>query len=78
MEVAEYVDKVFAHVATANTGSIPQSKILDVFQGTLKAKGSDKVVNQAEIDAALAKITVSNPTTITKAEFIELIEKSKP
>ena len=72
-----YVDQVFAHVDTANTGSIPQTKILDVFQGTLKAMGSDKVVTQAEVDAALVKITTSNPTTITKAEFTELIQKSK-
>ena len=72
-----YVDQVFAHVDTNNTGSIPQNKILDVFQGTLKAMRSDKVVTQAEVDGALAKITTSNPTTITKAEFTELIQKSK-
>jgi len=75
-KLLEFVDKIFAEYDINNTGSIPQSKVLDIFQSTLKAAGSDKVLTQAEIDEALAKVTFSNPTTITKAEFLDAMVKS--
>jgi len=73
MSHAEYVDKVFAGCDPNNTGRFSTSALLPVFQASLKATGSDKVLTQEDVDKGLAKIQLSEPGTINREEFLQLI-----
>ncbi len=74
MNHTEYVDKVFAGCDPTNTGRFSTSALLPVFQASLKATGSDKVLTQDDVDKGLTKIQLSEPGYINKAEFLQLIQ----
>ena len=73
MNHTEYVDKVFAGCDPTNTGRFSISALLPVFQASLKATGSDKVLTQDDVEKGLAKITLSEAGTINREEFLQLI-----
>ncbi len=73
MNASEYVDKVFEGCKAEND-RISTSVLLPVFNETIKAVGGDKVVTQEDVDKGLAKIQLSEPNTITKSEFLQLLQ----
>ncbi len=74
MSQAEQIEKLFTSCDPSNTGRIGISALVDFLQASLKAAGSDKVLTQEEVDKSLAKITLSEPNTITKDEFLQLVQ----
>ena len=74
MNISEYVDKVFEGCKADSNGRISTSLLLPVFNETIKAVGGDKTVTQEDVDKGLAQIQLSEPNTITKDEFLQLLQ----